>query len=164
VFYIYKILLENNKYYIGITDKETPENSVILFKTKNRDDIPGMAEAIHNNTKQDPNRIFELPKKPERKKRMQSFETRKKIREYRLGKAWNKETKNKISNTIKDQYKSGKRKATKSNLYQTFSKETRAKMQEAHKKRELLTCSHCGEAMAINMYKRWHGDNCKFNW
>jgi len=164
VFYILKIKLDNEKYYLDIREDKVPNNSEILFKTKNRDDIRGMAEAIHRNTLQDPNRVFDPQKKPERKSFKHTKEAREKIREYRLGKTWNKETKDKISNTIKDQYRSGKRKATKSNLYQTFSKETRAKMQEAHKKRELLTCSHCGEAMAINMYKRWHGDNCKFNW
>ena len=164
MFYILKIKLENEKYYLDITEDKVPKNSEILFKTKNREDIKGMAEAIHRNTQQDPNRVFDPQKKPERKGYKHTQESKEKIREYRLGKAWSKETREKISETIKAQYRSGKRAAAKSNHFQTFSEETRNKMKEAHKTRRILSCPHCGEAAAINMFKRWHGDNCKFNW
>lgn len=164
MFYIYKILLENNKYYLGISEENIPKNSEILFKTKNRDDIPGMAEAIHRNTKQDPNRVFEAPKKPERKKLAHTLEFRKKLREYRLGRPWSKEVRDKISSTITNQYRYGNRKGSKPNLHQTLSEDTKAKMRESHSNRLRVICPHCGESSAINMFNRWHGDNCKFNW
>ncbi len=28
-------------------------------------------------------------------------------------------------------------------------------------KREKIQCTYCNELIAVNMYKRWHGDNCK---
>jgi len=45
------------------------------------------------------------------------------------------------------------------------SPETIAKIAEANrgKIRPKKHCEHCGKEVPVNMYQRWHGDNCKMN-
>ena len=31
-----------------------------------------------------------------------------------------------------------------------------------HPSQQKKTCEHCGKTASVGMYKRWHGDNCKF--
>ncbi len=50
----------------------------------------------------------------------------------------------------------------KRRLGSKHSEETIKKMSESAKNRKKLTCPHCGKSIVINVYKRYHGDNCKF--
>ena len=104
-----------------------------------------------------------------------SDEAREKIRQSKLGKSRDKETKRKISES-----KKGTQVGSLNNMYgKTHSDETRRKISEAMsgkkqdpevvarraaaqrgKKRPTLTCPHCDKTVAVNTYARWHGDRC----
>jgi len=107
-----------------------------------------------------------------------SEEAREKIRQSKLGKARDEETKRKISES-----KKGTQVGENNPMYgKTHSNETRRKQSEAAKrrkysaetiekraakirgkKRPTRTCPHCGSTVAVNTYARWHGANCRSN-
>lgn len=74
---------------------------------------------------------------------------------------WSQEAKNSLSKKRKEEYKLGLRKANKSFSGKTHTEETIRKMKETSLNRERITCPHCGKISAVNLYSRWHGDNCK---
>lgn len=167
MYFLYKINLENNQFFLGITEKKPPRKAVIVFKSENKEEFSEIAMVHHRNTVQNPNRVFELPEEYQKKPREKfhhELASIEKIRQYRTGKQWDLRTRQKISATLKQTYSQGKREASRQNLGQKFSIETREKMREAHKSRRRVRCEHCGVIAASNMYRRWHGDNCRMNW
>ncbi len=167
MYYLYKIELENNKFFLGITEKKPPKKATVVFKSNNQEEFSEIALVHHRNTVNNPNRVYELPEQYQKKSREKwhhDIASIEKIRQYRIGKQWDQRIKQKISNALKHAYSAGKREASRENLGQKFSKETREKMQEAHKNRRRFRCEHCGVVCAVNMYVRHHGDNCKMNW
>ena len=105
-----------------------------------------------------------------------SDEAREKIRQSKLGKSRDEETKRKISES-----KKGTQIGKLNNMYgKTHSEETRRKQSDAAKgrkysketiekraakirgkKRPTKTCPYCNSTVAVNTYARWHGDRCK---
>jgi len=105
-----------------------------------------------------------------------SDEAREKIRQSKLGKSRDEETKRKISES-----KKGTQIGKLNNMYgKTHSVETRRKQSDAAKgrkysketiekraakirgkKRPTKTCPYCNSTVAVNTYARWHGDRCK---
>ena len=81
MFYILKIYIKDATYYLDITEDKVPKNSEILFKTRNREDIRAIAEQIHRNSINDPNRIHNYQKEPRKERGIHSKETREKISE-----------------------------------------------------------------------------------
>lgn len=167
MFFLYRINLENSKFFLGITEKKPPRKAIVLVKAENREEFQELALVHHRNTVNNPNRTWELPleyqKKPRRRwhHELSSIE---KIRQYRTGKQWDSAVKQKISNSLKEQYSTGKRVPLREHLGKKFSEETKEKMRESHKNRMRIRCEHCGVKCAFNMYYRWHGDNCRMNW
>lgn len=162
---LYRVNLENNKFFLGIAEDKAPKNVQILFQSVFKEEFDEYCRIHHRNTVNDPNRVWELPnaEKPQ-KKRIQQLDTRRKIREYRTGKQWSQQTKEKISNTLRKKYRSGERKPAAPNKGQRFDREHRRKMKLAAMLRKRVTCEHCGIMCAVNMYVRHHGNNCRMNW
>ena len=165
---LYKQLFDNNTFYLGIAENKAPKNVQILFQSQYRDEFDEYCKVYHKNTVNDPNRVWELPSEVQsresKRKRVQQLDTRRKIREYRTGKQWSEETKEKISNTLRKKYRSGERQPAAPNKGQRFDREHRMKMKLAAMLRRRVTCEHCGTQCAINMYVRHHGHNCRMNW
>lgn len=71
----------------------------------------------------------------------------------------------KISESLKKGFKEGR-----PPVITYFNAENVEKMNETIKKnpynvnRPKIKCPHCYKVVSINMYHRWHGDNCKNNW
>ena len=162
---LYRQNLENNTFFLGIAENKAPKNVQILFQSIFKEEFDEICRIHHRNTVNDPNRVWDVPsaEKP-RKKRVQQLETRRKIREYRTGKQWSDETKEKISNTLKKKYRSGERQPAAPNKGQRFDREHRRKMKLSAMLRKRVTCEHCGTQCAVNMYVRHHGHNCRMNW
>lgn len=76
---------------------------------------------------------------------------------HRYGKKHTEETRNLIKSKLPDFH-------GQNNPYwgQTHSEETKAKMRAAAAKVTKQTCPHCDKVIMPAMFKRWHGDNCKF--
>ena len=162
---LYRVNMENNKFFLGIAENKAPKNVQILFQSQYREEFDEYCRVYHKNTVNDPKRVWELPNAENpRKKRVQQLETRRKIREYRTGKKWSDDIKEQISKSLKKAYRSGERQPAKPNEGQRFDIEHRRKMKLSAMLRKRVTCEHCGTTAAVNMYVRHHGHNCRMNW
>ena len=104
-----------------------------------------------------------------------SIETRNKMslshigNKYRFGKQHTQETKDKISNTLKDKYQNTTHHMvgikTKDHPWydKQHTQETKDKISKAlkGKKKRETKCPHCSKIGSISNMKRWHFDNCK---
>lgn len=76
------------------------------------------------------------------------------------------EHKYKLSQALKRGYMNG----TRPVVISYYNADNVEKMNETIKKnpynvdRPKVKCPHCYKIVSINMYHRWHGDNCKNNW
>lgn len=87
-----------------------------------------------------------------------SDEQKQTLAEINTGKQWAEETRTKLSNTLKDDYKSGKRKPAKGMLGKKLSEETKEKMR---KPKVRGICPHCKKEGAMNSLTRYHFASCK---
>jgi group I intron endonuclease len=100
-----------------------------------------------------------------------SKETIEKIRKSNTGKKRTKEQKNNMSigQTGKIFSNEHKQKITDNNSRfwkeKKFSEEHKQKLSESHKgnKQKRIICEYCGKNIAVNVYVRFHGKNCKNN-
>lgn len=102
-------------------------------------------------------------------------ETKLKIKESNLGLKRSEETKQKISDNVKKQYKQGKvsplkglDKSGKNNSFygKSHSEETKLKISLSKigksNKQDKIFCPHCNKVGGKSLMKRWHLDNCKY--
>lgn len=75
------------------------------------------------------------------------------------GKSLEKKTRQKISNTLKEQYASGNRLPVAGMKGKSLSEEAKQKMR---KPKARGFCPHCNKEGPLNSLKRHHYDNCKF--
>lgn len=68
--------------------------------------------------------------------------------------------KEEINNLIKKGFYYGK---TNKKKTRTISEETRQKISISAKNKEKIICCYCNKKFDLLNYKRWHGENCKFN-
>ena len=107
------------------------------------------------------------PKSPWNKGKTLSIEQRQKIRDSLKGRTLSDEHRAKmsISQQIRDRSISEETrlKMRASKVGKITSLETKEKMRLAKLgvKKETVTCQYCNKNIAPNMYKRWHGKNCK---
>lgn len=103
-----------------------------------------------------------------------SEETKAKLSEARKGRApWNKgltgaqshteESRKTMSVTRKGRVYSDERNAKIGDAHRGIpkSEEHNRKNSEAQKRREKITCEHCGKMFDVGNFRRWHGDNCR---
>ena len=161
---IFIIQFENSKYFLQYSKErgKLPKNARILYEAMDELELRDKLLLIHEQTKNDPNRLWELPKaRPGFKHTKESLL---KIGKAARGRKYPPEILKQRSESLKRAYASGKRKKPPGHLGEKLTWTHRAKMREAAHNRKRLVCEHCGEECAVNMYHRWHGDNCRMNW
>ena len=101
------------------------------------------------------------------RKRPRTDDTKRKQSESMKAKGpFSQKHKQKISEAMKEGYRNG----TRPVVITYHNAEYVEKMNEKIKKnpynvdRPKVKCEHCYKIVSINMYHRWHGDNCKNNW
>lgn len=82
-------------------------------------------------------------------RRKQTPEEREANRQRNLGRKHTEETKSKCSE------------AGKKSKGVSKSEDHRKALSEAAKRRSKVKCEHCGQEISPQMFKRWHGDQCK---
>lgn len=95
-----------------------------------------------------------------------SEETKRKQSEKMKGRVYSAEHKANISAAMRKGYKDGTRPVNIS-YHNSDNKEKMNKKimsNPYHKDRPKIKCPHCYKVVSINMYNRWHGDNCRSNW
>lgn len=93
-----------------------------------------------------------------------SEETKQKISENNLGKhriPKTQEQKDHLSQLLKDRIPTWLVGKPSHNKGKSFSEETKQKMKNSHKNREIIKCPYCNRDIPKPNYKRWHGGNCK---
>lgn len=100
------------------------------------------------------------------RRRPRSEETKQKQRDKMKGRKYSEEHKAKISEGMRRGYRDGTRPVNIS-YHNAENKEQMNKKimnNPYHKDRPRIKCPHCYKLVSVNMYNRWHGDNCRSNW
>lgn len=161
---LFIIELPESKYFLQYskTRDNLPKNSRIIYEAVDEQELLEAAQQYHQKTLNDPNRVFQLPEHNQRPKH--TAETKRKISNSTKDRTWSEESNQKRSAKLKQLYATGKKKKPTGHLGEKLGWTHRARMREAASHRKRLVCEHCGEECAVNMYHRWHGENCRMNW
>jgi len=99
------------------------------------------------------------------RRRPRSEETKRKQSEKMKGRVFTEEHKAKLREAFKKAYAEGRAAVISYHNVENLEK-MKAKIKENpyHKNRPKKKCPHCYKVVSINLYDRFHGDNCKNNW
>lgn len=161
---VFILKFENSKYFLTYRREsgKLPKNAHILHEAVDEQELAEAIRYWHEKTQNDPNRLWEIPN--QRPKFKHKKETLLVIGAAARGRKYPPEVLQKRSESMKRAYLTGKKKKPTGHLGEKLGWTHRARMREAASHRKRLVCEHCGEECAVNMYHRWHGDNCRMNW
>jgi hypothetical protein len=160
---IYREQFEDSKYYLWyeLERDKVPKTAIILYEAMDIQELREKFLQYHHSTQNDPNRLKERPQKKPRAKHTK--EALLKIGNAARGRKYPPEVLHRRSESLKHAYSTGKRKKPTGHLGEQLTWTHRARMREAAASRKRIVCEFCGEECAVNMYHRWHGENCR-NW